>query len=616
MTFIIRNKSGNLFSGWFRTVIDAATAPKVDRGITLDGRRWALGDNPTLSSRIFDIELKLPINGDFIVTSDTLIGAPWKDADLPKDVLNYIGVPTIGGVPLQLVISSLRMNGAHYEATFQGRVSPMEFDRVHLRWVPGQDVAHGVRTMTFSNASLPDLRAQFAPDILKFGPRAAEEEPYPNWDYVGDGQMCTVNFGIVFGDKQDGFEAEAEAANALAYKRIVGHGLTRIGYLPPAAQGRFNPATFTARYLEASRDSIIDWGITDIGIMARSENSGDQETQGYQQGHESLYPGGTGSELVRYYTALGYGRQPCHHLESSGAVVTPQGHPRLVLWAGRPHWHLGVSPDQLNKPRQQDGADTHGWSGPDRQHVWVHDLAAAWETTACPAIQDMLVHRAWNYLLEDTTDPSLSTSGSDEPRSAGWRGLMVAHLYRCLRDRELADRVKQRWIDRVEKVYVPAWGYKDVWATYETNQTDAMDMVAFPRKAFWYQQAVSAFGLWVASSLFNHGPGIDLALKGAEAVFLYGYKDGVEWEVTGIRADGTPTDTPYENGRNARRLGWYRYKWMPLCLPVVIWRSHSEAISGHAKQYYDMLLKEYVGSVESSQTPADWFAPLSMSPSL
>jgi hypothetical protein len=80
---------------------------------------------------------------------------------------------------------------------------------------------------------------------------------------------------------------------------------------------------------------------------------------------------------VVYLSALQMAHRPCHHREADGTQFDPSTHPDLVFWDGRAHWHTGVSPDQLGKPRGLSREETSSWYGPDVEHAITTPLFAA-----------------------------------------------------------------------------------------------------------------------------------------------------------------------------------------------------------------------------------------------
>lgn len=611
----LRNDSVSRFVGWKRVTINKW--PTHMRG-TILGRKFAIGRNLGIVNKVLDIHVDLQPGEMFTVRDLTTqsVADPWKDDYLPEELLdpaNHFGIPTINGIPLQLhwikgpPLLPWKDDGAAKLVKFAGRVSPMVYATVFLLWYPGQRWSPGIVAYTCSNCSLPDLTAPFV-FRFTFGNKEVVQTVELNDDYIGDGQRRAVPFSVIWNGASDEDKASANAHAAL---QIVGRGVESIGPFGIVEQARFNPVVWKNQNLWPALNNLRSYQSSQVGVVASSTDAGDQEDQCIGWHHEALYPGGIGCEVVRYLAALGQARQPCHHLENNGDPVTAEKHPSLVLWQGRPHWHRGVSPDQLGKIEQLSKQHTHGWWGPDREHLLINSIATSYELTGDPFLQEELEFHARNFIMEDTLDPKLSTSGPDAARSRGWRGIFVVHMWRLLEDRVLAEQVKRRWLDRMDMVYIPSQKNQWLWDNRRNEFGQFVDKSINPYFNMVYQAAVAAYGEGLACLIFGHKEGMLLAIEQASRIVQHAYDDTLtEWEIIGIAEDGSPASKPYTEFANAHRTGWYRFKWLPFAVYTATYHSNPD-IAGNALSLYQRLLQEYRNRSDSI-FPADWFVPLQM----
>lgn len=625
MMFEIRNTSSDTFVGVYRTVIDPQYIKSGDRGIIpINGekRRWAAGRVLSKNSRIFDIDLRLTAGGRVIIDTDDLFATPWVPDPLPKNPTSFFKFLRINNVPMQQ-IGNVEVDGMHFVGHYGARVSPMLYCKVHMHWCPGQSFAFGSLSTYCSNPDFTDMSSplnitmEFGEGIFNLaGPAIYMYTP----DRIGDGQVRHMPFGVHF-EKSD---ESRHAAWCIARKDIIGHGVTRVGYMDKADQARFDPVTWVNRHLEVMRDNITDgYALPPIGIAPNSTVTGDQETEGYMQGFESLYPGGIGAERPRYFSGLGHGRYPCHYLNADGSLMMPEQRPTVMMWQGRPLWISKNSPQPswfaLGKERQLDiWGDASGWFGPDRQHVFINDVASSYELTGDYALADELMHSARNYLWEDTIDPTLTTSSPDEARSIGWRGFQVA-WFDCLLpgiSPEMHKRVMQRWDERVKGPYSLIYKGKKFWTRFPAE--GGFHMTGFSTAVFLYQQAVAAGGLFAAYLRTGDKATLDLALEAAEPVVDFGYQtDGrfemMECEIIGMNSETDHANwhiKPYEPGVDVVRTGWFRFSWLTLALGVVATSSSRDNLKRKAIAIQGALINQYRQMFSNDNFPADWFIPI------
>lgn len=582
-TVHVGNYSGAAFHGWKRCTIDIAPPHAIGQ---VGDVRYVLGRPIGTTTRVVD--LLLDLDPGELRSIDLARATAWtyRLGALPLDPLAFFGGPSIAGTPLQVV--DLQPDGAAWLAHLRARTGPMLCTDLWVTWYPDRPGwACGEVVVTASNPTVPAVTATVPPEfLLRFGAADVLIPGLPNASAAQAGGACLLPAGASLGDGQARSfplvlvwrqhltsQVEWSSAGASAALAICANGVARL--LPdgnPSVPGRFAPLAWTREHWAGAMDRLHNWDAGPLGVVAGSTQTGAQEDQVFIGGECMLGPASLGAETVRYLVALGQSRRPCHHLEANGSQINPALHPQLVFWSSRPHWHRGVSPDQLGKSRSVSDLDTHGWIGPDREHLLLNTLSAAARITGSPALQWQLSAQARNFILSETVDPRLSTSGPDAARSVGWAGIAVAHLWTTLEDRPLAEQVAARWRQRVLQVYVPQLGTRvaDVWDPRTGDQRLIVETGSDPN---WMpeQQAVGAYGLDLACSLVGPVEGRALALRGAKAVlaraFVRSDARWVEWER--LAFEGTEMVVPVE-GRTAHRTGWYTSAWFPLATATVL----------------------------------------------
>jgi hypothetical protein len=515
----VANNSAAPFVGWKRYKVD--TRPPHAAG-TIGTTRFVLGRRTGLDTWAVDLHLELAAGERRAIDLAASSAAAPPPVTLPP--LDYFGGwLAVGGVPLQLV--ELAADGAALTVRLQGRVSPMLHADVWARWYPDEPTTVvGEAVITCSNGSIPDMAATAPPGglALTFGdgmvgvPGAGWGAPLvPGGTRFVDGQARGVPFAIgwprhIFGSA-DETQAWVRLAAAVGLT-TCGHGIAQL--LPhgtPSDPPGFDPIAWTRNLFPEALRRLHTWENGVVGANASSGDTGAQEDQVFVRG-ESFHAGGEGAELVAYLSALEWLSRPSHHLEASGRQADPAEHPHCVFWSGRPHWHTGVSPDQLGKPGPLPDPD-YGWTAQDREHWLIGTLAAGARLVESPALQWELQQHARAFLFGETVRPGYSTSGADAARSVGWAGIVAVQLWRELEDRALAERVRARYLERVSMVYVPQLGTKpfDVW--------DVRDDVRLGPGLRWmaWQQSIGAYGLWLAGDVFGIEAARSLALRAALA---------------------------------------------------------------------------------------------------
>jgi len=516
----VANRSGLPFDGWHRTTVDVCpphAAALVGDVFCVRGRPFGT------STWVVDLHLTLAPFQERTLDLSGGTPIPWTFTPLTVDPLAFFGGSlTMNGQPLHF--EGATVDGATAVLRFQGRIAPMLLTDVWMLWRPEEPgLMRAECVVTASNPGLPDVTVTTPPGGLNLAmgdarvhvPGAGWQVPVvPGGVTMGNGQSRAVP--VVFVWLQHLYTpAQLFAAIAAVTPSIYSVGIDRL--LPngnPSLPAGFSALAWTIGRFQESLRRLHTWEAGVCGPNPASGDTGAQEDQVFVRGEPCLADG-AGSEQMAYYGALKMFNRPCHHLEADGRIVDPALHtsPRLVYWDGHPHWNTTVSPDQLGKPAFPTAAECSGWSGPDVEHWLINTLAAGARYTGSYALQWELRHQAMLYLGCCTTDPGLSTSQPFAARAVGWEGIVVSHLWNCLEDRDLADRVRVRWIDRVNDVILPAYGGRVQWDV-------RLDDVRLGPGAWWipWQQSVGAYGIDLACEQLGPLAGRWLARDGAQAV--------------------------------------------------------------------------------------------------
>ena len=508
------------FEGWHRTTVDVCpphAAGTVGDVLYVRGRPFGA------STWVVDLRLALGPFEERTVDLSTAVPTAWSLGNVDVDPLTFFnGWVTMNGAPLES--DGAGVDGSAIALHFKGRIAPMFTTDVWLLWRPDEPgLMRGECVVTASNPGLPDVTASTPPngfrlaigDSLVHVPGMGWEVPVVPGDVtMGNGQARAIPVVFVW-PRHLGTQAQWLAAIAAVTPSVYSVGLGQL--LPngnPALPAGFSALAWTIERFQESLRRLHTWDVGTCGPNPTSGDTGAQEDQVFVRG-EPFQPDGVGSEQMAYLGALKMFNRPCHHLEANGRIVDPALHtnPRLVYWDGRPHWNTTVSPDRLGKPAFPTVTQCNGWGGPDVEHWLINTLAAGARFTGSYALQWELRHQAMLYLGCCTTVPGLSTSQPFAARAVGWEGILVTHLWNCLENRALADRVRLRWIDRVNSVFLPAYGGHPQW---DVRWDDAR----LGPGAWWipWQQSVGAYGLDLACEQFGPIEGRWLARDAAQTV--------------------------------------------------------------------------------------------------
>jgi hypothetical protein len=286
-------------------------------------------------------------------------------------------------------------------------------------------------------------------------------------------------------------------------------------------------------------------------------------------GESKEVPGG---HLPRYFAALGQSRRPCHFFESDGSPLSPDRE-NLCIWYGRPFHNWG---DKLGRVRSLGEREAQGWSGPDEEHLFLNSLFVAYRQTGCQAIQAQIRNQAVQWLYFVVIDPKHPLARPGAARAVGWKGWAAWIFWHSLEDRQLAQRIADRWVEYVEQVLAPKLPSAKPWHTF------AQPKWGPGRWWFPYQQAIGAWGVYMASSQFGSGTGRRLAFDGA----MMAIKDGYD-VVGGTTYEGCSEDFV----RQIKGASEYHDYGLPLALAVLrrreggkpyeaLWQRHLDVASG------------------------------------
>lgn len=628
---------------------EQVTPTRVCFGETLGAARmaWALVDLMPGESIAVDL--------DGAVADLAHTDRPLPESTL-RDPMGQFGV-TVNGLPLALVPNRagqhITKDGPAIRGHFRGRVSALVVADLFIAWVPGEPWARFEVVYTAANPNMPMTSETFPHGLeLKIGDAIVGYMGQRfNALMVGDslahGQAVAFAGACVW--PRLASNDELVMSSALLHgapfgvdqrweKEIGGMGVAEKG-------GQFRIRDWVTQHFGKAMQDLHRWNPQSmLGVAANSGVTGDQEEQGFGANAAEAFgmdPLAPIAAITRYAVALGYARRPCHWREADGSLLSwNRTEPRLVMWDGAPHWHAGVSPDRLGLSALPNQFEKHGWHGPDREHWFYGGLFAAAMLTGSRALQLELEAQARIVWYQETVTAGWSTSNAGASRGVGWFGLLATGLMHCLADRDTADRVRQRAIDRLRMVYVPqltrtgdnpvVWDaradnrlladldlhYEDIRLEDGTLIPSATELPAgavtwrtvFHWQKAWmpYQQAVGAFGLQVMGEALDLPEAKALAKAAALSVVDCAYDEHPEqgyreWAVLAYPTDGRKL-LPGE-GRPRNYIGWFRHAWLPMAVWTVL---RHEPEHAKARAIWQRLRAE----IENGTRTLDWLPPL------
>lgn len=609
---VIQNVGDSPWTGWTRLTIPSSSALAESLDKTPTPRLVTTTDGRTAEIAACDwmrdlrvVEVRVPsgvAGGGRVLILDDIEATPAS----PVGVLWQAwpaGDPTINGV--RMVHMGTTVFGARVQSLWRLRVGPLLCVDVHILWYPGDHYAECAAKVTASNLAVPDLTDVVPPGGLVFTWGDAVVIPLgapptaslvPGGTRFGDGQARRIPFTVVW--LTHASPAEFANVRCLANRTVWACGVDRLyadgnPSLTPALLGDVNYGA--DRYLELLA-GLHNWNGVSLGIAKRSANAGEQEDQ-LVHGEMLAAPV---NGAVNYLAALKWANWPCHHLDWTGNIVRAADHPNMVVWEGRAIFSTSPT-DTLGKSRPLDTVvEAEGWSGPDQEHWLIGRLYEAARQTGADELEDELLHHA-QLMLGSLTLPIGNTAGwfTSTPgaaRAVGYKAMVVERLYYALRNRRVADELRQRWADVLRLVLLPSFEGKDVWDI-------RVDDARLGPGAWWlpWQQAVGAYGVYLASRLVLDVDadlarrGVAMAQLAAQAVLRDGYvrdADG-SWRVYPQRPVGPMAMPPDAT---------FLHFGMPLALATIL----SEfPTNSQAREAWDYTLAQ-----ADTQHKRSWLVPI------
>ncbi len=621
----IENRTSQPFRGFLSATV--ANAPAEATHGWAGGFPIVLG--PSIGLRGRQAHVLAELDGGEVVLAEPTWGGPPPPplgpmpGNNPAEWIAALGIPTINRVPL-IYGGITPSNGGPLIVHLYARFTRMLVAHLSIYFTPDQDFAEFDLTITASNPAVPEVSEILGDDIVltcgralvQFTSGAAFNKAMSMGDSFGDSQMRCFFGAIMWPHLANPMELVSGAGFVTGGIGFVDlDWFERIGPLGTApAPTAWNPSLYVHANYNGAMHHVRDWLPNwPLGIAAASGDSGEQEDQGFGGKGTAIVGGGFGAAQLLRLVAMGWGKRPCNYLEANGVYLRLDRD--LAIWSGRP---IFWSPDQLGKPRQPSEAECHGWSGPDNQHCFMNEVCAAWQLTGRPSLQRIIHHQGILFLYSQTLRADWATSMVDASRAWGWMALMAVQLYTCLEDRDLAERIRERFMARLQ-LYIQATGGSSIWDVHPNDHDGQGNIIGVAREiwantstptpfpSFWftYQQGQAAGLLQIAGEVFDLPAARQLALLGAQGVLEHAYdQDGTEWESLGILPSGQTVAQRVE-GEGAHRTGNFATAWLPLAPWTVL---RHEPNNERARFLYE---RARAGALATTKNiPADWIAPL------
>ena len=187
-------------------------------------------------------------------------------------------------------------------------------------------------------------------------------------------------------------------------------------------------------------------------------------------------------------------------------------------------------------------------------------------------------------MIQLTTNPQWSTSAIWSARELGWEGILAVHLWRCLDDRALAERVKVHFQERCRRILVPQLSGKTIWKT-ETGHPRISAQLGSPEPAWQlWMHAQGAYGLDLAGEILGVPAIRPIALETARFVMERGWRpEGGKWVAYAEQL---------VDGSKFHRDDDFDHNWMPLAPATVLRHESGNAL---ARELWQQIVSEANG---------------------
>jgi hypothetical protein len=204
------------------------------------------------------------------------------------------------------------------------------------------------------------------------------------------------------------------------------------------------------------RSQGTPWDDYLLGVTKTPGQTGSQVDFGCLEGGPILYLGAAELLDMVLFLATEETKRPGHYYEMDGRSVKSSSHPNWIVWDGRTHWSVGVSPDRLGKTAPDFGGHFHGWLGKDWEHHSSNLLSLAALLTGSYLLLDEVNNEVELYLAGHTlpsTKPGWATNGRGAPRGFGRTHHAMANHYVLTNRSDLVERM----IARFKECVVGTW---------------------------------------------------------------------------------------------------------------------------------------------------------------
>ncbi len=632
---ILENLSAYPFTGWLSTSAVLTPEQVSAGGGTCDGQPFVVGKPMGLRGHKVDIFAVLPAGT--VKDVPLVFGAPPRAS---SPAFGKLGQPKVMGIPMDF--QDLQTTEGAWRAHLRARVAPMLV--VDLRtYLSAGAFAPFTCRVTCSNVGIPDLTATIQPDfgltcgdaVVQFLGGLERTQPpslkggfstiLPAGMQMGDGQSLTL-VGTMFWPSLGATDAAAASAAAMSSGMVGAWDPAWQKNLGPLRSVADLPTRFSGRQWAVSNypgalARLMSWNEGPLGITANSGQTGAEEEQpGLAKGAAVFAGGGWTAIQTLRFVAYGFGRVPCHQREADGRPISDLEHPDCMYWDGRAHKampdHLGKNPDEFGNWL------TAGWWGPNDEHHFIGTVGSAYMLTGDEELQAILHERAIVWLMSDTVDSRMSTSGPRAARARGWASIVASWFWLCLEDRALAQRVRDRYVARLA-MYTADFAAHGAIADARPNDVDGSGALIglaaavwsgpgpspFPSFSMKYQNAIWAGGMQVAGETMDIPEARDTAYQVALGILESAFKQEgagwVGWEVLGVRPDGsTLPPAEFVEGQGAHHSGLFDGgAWWALGLWTVLRHDPNNAKA-------QTIWRDWVARAKAGTAMLDWFLPM------